>query len=162
MKPLSLLQNTRLTRFVLETVLANLSEFASVIEQSDFDGVIMTSARSCEAWDKANGQRRTVRVVILFSPSRAGFRFYAVGKATASTLHSSMPNADIRGEHSGIAEQLANFILAEQPCLTKLLYLTGHKNRDTLPNILSDRGVSLHSVKSCSLHRQLWNLFCHF
>ncbi|KAK0192074.1 tetrapyrrole biosynthesis, uroporphyrinogen III synthase [Armillaria mellea] len=120
---------------VLETVLTNITELASVTEQSDFDGVIMTSARSCEAWDKANGTKKD------------GFRFYAVGKATASTLHSSMPNADIRGEHSGTAEQLANFILAEQPCPTKLLYLTGDKNRDTLPNILSGAGISLHSVK---------------
>ncbi len=58
-----------------------------------------------------------------------------------------MPNADIRGESSGTAEQLANFILAEQPRPTKLLYLTGDKNRDTLPNILGGAGVILHSLK---------------
>ncbi len=58
-----------------------------------------------------------------------------------------MPNADIRGESSGTAEQLASFILAEQPRPTKLLYLTGDKNRDTLPNILGGAGVSLHSLR---------------
>ncbi|KAK0442098.1 tetrapyrrole biosynthesis, uroporphyrinogen III synthase [Armillaria borealis] len=120
---------------VLETVLTNITELASVTEQSDFDGVIVTSARSCEAWDKAN------------STGKDEFPFYVVGKATASTLRSSMPNADIRGESSGTAEQLANFILAEQPRPTKLLYLTGDKNRDTLPNILGGAGVVLHPLK---------------
>ncbi len=43
---------------VLETVLTNITELASVTEQSDFDGVIMTSARSCEAWDKASGAEK--------------------------------------------------------------------------------------------------------
>ncbi len=40
---------------VLETVLTNITELESVTEQSNFDGVIMTSARSSEAWDQANG-----------------------------------------------------------------------------------------------------------
>ncbi|KAK0482410.1 tetrapyrrole biosynthesis, uroporphyrinogen III synthase [Armillaria novae-zelandiae] len=120
---------------VLETVLTNLTELASVTEQSDFDGVIMTSARSCEAWDNANGT------------GKDEFPFYVVGTATASTLRSSMPNADIRGESSGTAEQLSNFVLAEQPRPAKLLYLTGDKNRDTLPNILGGAGVSLYSLK---------------
>ncbi len=40
---------------VLETVLTNIIELASVTKQSDFDGVIMTTARSCEAWHQANG-----------------------------------------------------------------------------------------------------------
>ncbi|SJL16202.1 uncharacterized protein ARMOST_19721 [Armillaria ostoyae] len=102
---------------VLETVLTNIAELASVTGQSDFDGVIMTSARSCEAWDKANGT------------GKDEFPFYVVGKATASTLGSSMANADIRGESSGTAEQLANL------------------NRDTLPNILGSAGVFLHSLK---------------
>ncbi len=43
---------------VLETVLTNITELASVTEQSDFDGVIMTSTRSCETWDKANGTEK--------------------------------------------------------------------------------------------------------
>ncbi|KAK0204209.1 tetrapyrrole biosynthesis, uroporphyrinogen III synthase [Desarmillaria ectypa] len=122
---------------VLETVLINITELALVTAQGDFDGIIMTSARSCEAWDKANGTGKDAKE----------FPFYVVGKATASTLRSIIPNADIRGESSGTAEQLANFILAVQPRPTKLLYLTGDKNRDTLPNILGAAGVSLHSLK---------------
>lgn len=104
----------------------------------------------------------------------------------ASTLRSTTPNADIHGESSGTAEQLAKFILAERPRPTKLLYLTGDKIRDTLPSILGGAGVSLCSLKVnetqgnstflqylkkivpenrlghgglCSLHRQLLNLF---
>ncbi|KAK0449618.1 tetrapyrrole biosynthesis, uroporphyrinogen III synthase [Desarmillaria tabescens] len=120
---------------VLETVLTNITELASVTAQGDLDGVIMTSARSCEAWEKANGT------------GKDEFPFYVVGKATASTLRSITSSADIRGESSGTAEQLANFILGEQPRPTKLLYLTGDKNRDTLPSILGGAGVSLHPLK---------------
>ncbi|KAK0204231.1 hypothetical protein DFS33DRAFT_1384488 [Desarmillaria ectypa] len=40
----------------LETRPTNITELASVTTQGDFDGVIMTSTHSCEAWDKANGR----------------------------------------------------------------------------------------------------------
>ncbi|SJL12708.1 uncharacterized protein ARMOST_16139 [Armillaria ostoyae] len=43
---------------VLEAVLTNITQLASVTAQEDFDGVIITNARSCEAWDKANGITR--------------------------------------------------------------------------------------------------------
>ncbi|KAG7447043.1 tetrapyrrole biosynthesis, uroporphyrinogen III synthase [Guyanagaster necrorhizus] len=120
---------------VLETVLTNINELASVTAQGNFDGVVMTSARSCEAWYQANGAAKNE------------CPFYVVGKATASTLRCTIPNADIRGECSGTAEQLANFILAERPRPTKLLCLTGDKNRDTLSSILGAAGVSLYSLK---------------
>ncbi|PBK80570.1 hypothetical protein ARMGADRAFT_1092135 [Armillaria gallica] len=50
---------------VLETVLTNIAELASATEQSDFDGVIVTSARSCETWDKANGAEKDDKISLL-------------------------------------------------------------------------------------------------
>lgn len=84
--------------------------------------------------------------------------FYAVGQSTADALKdirtsypSPMSPADIRGAaESGTSERLAKFIISDLPARqerAKLLYLTGDKNRDTLPNILSDGGVDLVSLK---------------
>ncbi|KAF9052362.1 tetrapyrrole biosynthesis, uroporphyrinogen III synthase [Hymenopellis radicata] len=55
--------------------------------------------------------------------------FYVVGKATAAALRNS----------SGTAEQLAHFIMGNRSHSghPTLLYLTGDKNRDTLPSILT-------------------------
>ncbi|KAJ7227101.1 tetrapyrrole biosynthesis, uroporphyrinogen III synthase [Mycena pura] len=55
-------------------------------------------------------------------------------------LHSPFVPTDIRGESSGTSEELAKFILTDLkppgPKRRPLLYLTGDKNRDTLPEIL--------------------------
>jgi hypothetical protein len=75
-----------------------------------------------------------------------------VGKSTASSLHAiraAHPNSpfvpsNIRGESSGTSEQLARFILSDlKSSSTPLLYLTGDKNRDTLPDILRDGSLKL-------------------
>lgn len=86
--------------------------------------------------------------------------FYVVGKTTAAALraiHDDFPgrNApqDIRGETSGTAEQLAKFIVEDLDQFgggtVKLLYLTGDKNRDTLPTILTSAriGITLHTLQ---------------
>lgn len=58
---------------------------------------------------------------------------------------------DIRGgSETGTAERLAEFILKDLPSdatSRKLLYLTGDKNRDTLPRILESGGVELDSLQ---------------
>ena len=82
--------------------------------------------------------------------------FYVVGAATATALAAistvagatSLAPKDIRGaEESGTSERLAQFILTDLPSTgahsRRLLYLTGDKNRDTLPKILKDGGVEL-------------------
>lgn len=84
--------------------------------------------------------------------------FYVVGEATATALseiHSVagqtlLAPRDIRGAaESGTSEKLARFILYDLPDTgyRKLLYLTGDKNRDTLPNILRDGGIELQSLQ---------------
>ena len=82
--------------------------------------------------------------------------FYVVGKATASVLaeirdlygYSHLVPKDIRGESSGTSENLARIILADMERKpAKLLYLTGDKNRDTLPKILKEGDVELELLK---------------
>lgn len=57
----------------------------------------------------------------------------------------------IRGSsETGTSERLAHFILEDLPAKEsrrKLLYLTGDKNRDVLPNILKGGDVELESLK---------------
>jgi len=81
--------------------------------------------------------------------------FYVVGGATAKALAAVSdlcgpgPN-DIRGgSQTGTSERLAHFILDDIPEREgkKLLYLTGDKNRDTLPKILAEARVTLESLQ---------------
>ena len=85
--------------------------------------------------------------------------FYVVGEATARALLAirdldgrcadyAPTQGNVRGAgEAGTSEKLAHSIvddLARAPrdsARTQLLYLTGDKNRDTLPRILADAGV---------------------
>lgn len=88
--------------------------------------------------------------------SWAHIPFYVVGETTASSLRDIAtaypgPFAPqiIRGADSGGDERLAHFILDDLSSTrgTRLLYLTGDKNRDTLPNILGGAGVELVNLQ---------------
>ncbi|KAI0641004.1 tetrapyrrole biosynthesis uroporphyrinogen III synthase [Trametes meyenii] len=160
---------------VLETVHKNLNALADVVRGSagskqlspraDTDaryaGVIVTSGRACEAWravvqELAEGPHNTQ-----IGSDWSTVPFYAVGAATATALQAiqtaypASPHVprDIRGgAESGTAEKLAHFIvsdLAEAGLSSsrRLLYLTGDKNRDTLPKILGDGGLELESLQ---------------
>lgn len=148
---------------VLETNLTNTNELARVLSNdtgTSFSGVIFTSARACEAWKNASdlvaapslGLYHTGQAQSLLELSLArwcALPFYVVGKSTASTLR-ELDHApkDIRGEDSGNAEQLARYILNDTRQMSgKLLYLTGDKNRDTLPSILASGGLALHQIQ---------------
>ena len=56
------------------------------------------------------------------------------------------------------AQQLAHFILSDLSARTdgsmarRLLYLTGDKNRDTLPNILTSAGIVLDALHVYATH----------
>ncbi|KAF4568431.1 hypothetical protein EYR40_010161 [Pleurotus pulmonarius] len=132
---------------VLETILTHTDELARVLSSdtnTSSSGVILTSARACEAWKNASD--------LVAAPSLArwcALPFYVVGKSTASALR-ELDNApkDIRGEDSGNAEHLARYILNDTRQMSgKLLYLTGDKNRDTLPSILASGGLVLHQIQ---------------
>jgi len=67
---------------------------------------------------------------------------------------------DIQGQETGNGEQLARFVLENGDRNSnnkKLLYLTGDKNRDTIPKILSSNTVQgppiiLHSLQVYETH----------
>jgi uroporphyrinogen-III synthase len=147
---------------VLQTTLTNISLLADIVSAGGYSGVIVTSARVCEAW-KAAAQS------ILSSPTSntsnslwLSVPFYVVGKATASALsslhdlfpathHHLLPSPTmIRGQESGNAEQLAKFIVQDVKASgreSNLLYLTGDKNRETLPSILNTAGLKFEPVQ---------------
>ncbi|KAJ7475764.1 tetrapyrrole biosynthesis, uroporphyrinogen III synthase [Mycena latifolia] len=141
---------------VLETVFTNIASLTDIVRHDVQHGaVIITSGRACEAWGQVVDALESEQV----SRKEADWSstpFYVVGKSTASALnsirsahpHSPFAPLDIRGESSGTSEQLARFILADlelsPPSKRRpFLYLTGDKNRDTLPDILRDGNVEL-------------------
>ncbi|KAJ3868517.1 tetrapyrrole biosynthesis, uroporphyrinogen III synthase [Lentinula novae-zelandiae] len=140
---------------VLETALMNLENLKQTIAAGPkVDGVIMTSARSCEAWKAVVAQSADEQTQLW-----SNVPFYVVGAATAASLREIYPKPNqIRGEHSGTAELLARFILEQTPgnrpkCL---LYLTGDKNRETLPKVMDEGHVDLVSLqvyKTCGSSR---------
>lgn len=117
---------------VLETVLENLESLSRIIRGSDDQctaaGVIVTSARAVDACAHAGADIDWGKV-----------RFYAVGPATAAQLaRLPHPPRDVRGTESGTAERLARFIVQDAKRGERLLYLTGDKNRDTLPRVVRE------------------------
>ncbi|KAL1749081.1 tetrapyrrole biosynthesis, uroporphyrinogen III synthase [Schizophyllum fasciatum] len=124
----------------------------------EFDGVIVTSSRACEAWKRAV-QRICPDAAQAPSETTDGWAttpLYAVGRATAVALRSiaDSPAAprDVRGEATGTGEQLAHFIVDDvrsenRTSPARLLYLTGDKNRDTVPNILTEAGIAFEPLQ---------------
>ena len=114
---------------VLETVLENLDSLSRIFRGSDeVDGVIVTSARAVDACAHAGADIDWGNV-----------RFYAVGPATAAQLaRLPIPPRDVRGTESGTAERLAHYIVQDAKRGERLLYLTGDKNRDTLPRVVRE------------------------
>jgi len=82
--------------------------------------------------------------------------FYVVGTTTGNVLR-RMPaspftpsSRNIVGEGSGTGEALARLIIEDQSCRTTklpLLYLTGDKNRDTLPKLIKAAGLDLEPLQ---------------
>lgn len=137
---------------VLETVLVSLEKLRVVFREAKVDGVIMTSTRSCEAWKTVVGQMTEEEDPWSSTP------FYVVGGATAAFLREIYPNGQIQGEQTGTAEKLARFIVEDLQGVRpkRLLYLTGNKNRETLPKVLEEAGVeleSLHVYETCGSSR---------
>ncbi|KAF9442818.1 tetrapyrrole biosynthesis, uroporphyrinogen III synthase [Macrolepiota fuliginosa MF-IS2] len=169
---------------VLETSFTNLPTLQCLITGNPrpkaYSGVIITSKRSCEAWTTAL-QNCLSSLRPEDDISHIGLKsslavwskvpFYAVGKGTAAALRDfeSIGSSsgidfrpDIRGEASGTGEQLAHFILDEiknddGDNKNTLLYLTGDKNRDTIPKILSSdegrtQGIELDALQVYETH----------
>ncbi|KAG6830141.1 hypothetical protein H0H92_002005 [Tricholoma furcatifolium] len=144
----------------LETISTNLSALKDLIKNGptakELEGVVITSARSCEAWKTAVDELMTDPVSTMAGEdSWNSTAFYVVGQATASALaevrqtHGQTPYTPeiICGETSGTGERLAQFILDLHVKPKRLLYLTGDKNRDTVPLMLGKAGIDLYSLK---------------
>ncbi|OAX33113.1 tetrapyrrole biosynthesis, uroporphyrinogen III synthase [Rhizopogon vinicolor AM-OR11-026] len=137
---------------VLETAIVGREQLAHKLSlgpaKQSLAGVIVTSGRAVEAWSEV----AQALIVKWWSVP-----FYAVGEATSTALRDLCETTpmysprDIRGgSDTGTAERLAGFILKDLPSdgtSRKLLYLTGDKNRDTLPRILESGGVELDSLQ---------------
>ena len=117
---------------VLETVFENLDSLSRIFREGDdqctVDSVIVTSARAVDACAQAGADIDWEKV-----------RFYAVGPATTAQLaRLHNPPRDVRGTESGTAERLAHYIVQDTKRGERLLYLTGDKNRDTLPRVVRE------------------------
>ncbi|KAI0632717.1 tetrapyrrole biosynthesis uroporphyrinogen III synthase [Trametes polyzona] len=130
-------------------------------EGARYAGVIVTSGRACEAWRAVVQELEDALLLTSALRAATGWAsvpFYVVGNGTASALSSiatAFPESpyvprDIRGgAESGTAEKLARFIVSDLPNTgsRRLLYLTGDKNRDTLPKALGEAGIELESLQ---------------
>lgn len=86
----------------------------------------------------------------------SGIPFYVVGTTTGNALR-NMPvspftpcSQNIIGEGSGTGEGLARVIIEDQRGRAHkhpLLYLTGDKNRDTLPALIQGAGLDLEPLQ---------------
>ncbi|KAH0834148.1 beta-glucan synthesis-associated protein-domain-containing protein [Lanmaoa asiatica] len=146
---------------VLETVLVHVNALRDKIvcgpNAQGLSGVIVTSKRAVEAWCEA------IRSIPPLSrTTQADWRtvpFYVVGDATAaaaSEIRTAFPsmahlapgeNRVCGGADAGTAERLAACILREGCQGQRMLYLTGDKNRDTLPGMLSTGEVALETLE---------------
>ncbi|KAI6137664.1 tetrapyrrole biosynthesis, uroporphyrinogen III synthase [Pisolithus tinctorius] len=156
---------------VLETTLVHLEQLASKIDDGPsvhrFTGVVVTSKRSIEAWNRAvdcivtrsreNDVVREVGSGGEDETSWAPIPFYILGDVTAGAareLRKRLPHGlgpmDVRGGSGvGSAEQLAKVILEDGDVSgsKKMLYLTGDKNRDTMSKMLTQGGVEMEELQ---------------
>jgi uroporphyrinogen-III synthase len=118
--------------------------------------VILTSARSADAWRDALVALYDANVDASVLRSWEALPFYVVGSATATALtapDAARPNlplpVDIRGAaETGTSTRLAEFIvedLAGVHC--EMLYLVGDKNSDALPEIVKKAGIQLQVLQ---------------
>ncbi|KAI0070877.1 tetrapyrrole biosynthesis uroporphyrinogen III synthase [Panus rudis PR-1116 ss-1] len=146
---------------VLETTAVNITQLRDIIisgpANGEFGGVIITSARAVEVWgDVLKGLVEDD--IELPGIDWTKIAFYVVGQATHTALanlsqlsHGSplAPKKILGGSETGNAEKLAHYILHhhDRSSFSKFLYLTGDKNRDTLPSILGGGGFELLPVQ---------------
>ncbi|GAA5920103.1 hypothetical protein JCM1841_004098 [Sporobolomyces salmonicolor] len=140
---------------ILDTGFVNLPQLAQAIQHvhaaRHYAGVIMTSARSAEAWSLARG------LLPAEPPACSSLPFFVVGLNTRTALLRSpsppAPSSVHGASTTGTGDLLARYILSHRPLLPTpslnrpLLYLTGDKNRDTLPRLLKEGGVETRPLQ---------------
>ncbi|KPV72091.1 uncharacterized protein RHOBADRAFT_47274 [Rhodotorula graminis WP1] len=127
------------------------------LHHNHYDAVVLTSARSVDAY-----RQQLAHDPAPPSPPST-IPFFVVGQATHDALAPLVPPSTpiLGARESGTGEALAHFILdhfarspppsssSAPPLRTRptLLYLTGDKNRDTLPRLLADGGIAAHELQ---------------
>ena len=152
---------------VLDTAFPHPHLLGQELEQlhdGHYDGVVLTSARSVDAY-----RRQLAHDPAPPSPPPS-LPCFVVGQATHDALAPLVPPSTpiLGARESGTGESLARFILAHfahsspsssstsspPPRRTRtLLYLTGDKNRDTLPRLLADGGITAHELQVYATRR---------
>ncbi|POY72892.1 hypothetical protein BMF94_4053 [Rhodotorula taiwanensis] len=155
---------------ILETTYCNQDQLERAVEAvhaasgAEYDGVVLTSARSVQAYCAAQSALADARKTPLLPPS---IPYFVVGHPTCTALRGAPcpPTEDrvLGADAGGTGERLAEYIVqhfqdhderrvtshnarngsGERPRRPRLLYLTGDKNRDTIPRRLSDAGIDL-------------------
>lgn len=130
-----------------------------------YGAVVITSSRAANSWvsgikDVLEGQSDESAGNAIASWNEVPF--YVVGKATQTALKESdallpAPLQILGAEKAGTGEKLARYIASTYGETTnsdeniearpEILYLTGDKNRETLPSILSEAGIKHHKMK---------------
>ncbi|KAK7680760.1 hypothetical protein QCA50_016068 [Cerrena zonata] len=148
---------------VLETGAVNVAELQTYISngpgKEGIGAVVITSARAVEVWKEAIDALAQDNIGTA-DADWTSLPFYVVGEATATALadlsreHRDsryIPHNILGGAESGTAEKLAHYILKHHPLHEDphptFLYLTGDKNRDTLPSILTTGGITLRPLQ---------------
>ncbi|GAA5967847.1 hypothetical protein JCM8115_000381 [Rhodotorula mucilaginosa] len=156
---------------ILETQFCNQDKLRSAVEQvhaaaaadSDpptWDGVVMTSARSVEAYCAAQRDLAHSADRPLPAPS---IPFFVVGHPTCTALQRApcppCQEQVFGAEESGTGERLAEYIVQHfhaaqsgEPTSSmkkrpRLLYLTGDKNRDTIPRRLAAGNIDFDPLQ---------------
>ncbi|KAL2268146.1 hypothetical protein VTJ83DRAFT_2992 [Remersonia thermophila] len=122
-------------------------------EGSAYGGLIFTSQRAVEAFTSLVQERRGEE------PDRWPFLqdvpVYSVGPATTRALKAvpQSPPLQVFGEHTGIGDKLAPFILEhyaewykDREVKPPLLFLVGEKRRDIIPKVLTGAGWKVDEV----------------
>ncbi|KAL2127891.1 hypothetical protein VTI74DRAFT_10020 [Chaetomium olivicolor] len=118
---------------------------------SAYGGLIFTSQRAVEAFAKLVEERRGDDGW----PHLQDVPVYSVGPATTRALKAvpQTPPLQVFGEHTGIGEKLAPFILEhyggwyrDREPKPPLLFLVGEKRRDIIPKVLTEAGWRVDEV----------------
>ena len=134
---------------VLGHVLRNQAELWSAIEGEHYSGVIFTSQRAVEAWREALHSVQKHQTATHWRDTPC----YVVGPTTAALLQAiegdHAPRTVSGTEQSGTSETLAAFIVQQLEASRPphpLLYLTGDKRRENLPEILAKASIPVHEL----------------
>lgn len=112
-------------------------------DQNRYAGLIATSPRAARALQRVFEEDEALQAPWKDAP------VYVVGPKTGERFRSL--GFDVRGEQTGEADALASLITDADP-RRPLLFLSGNRRRDTLPNALQNSGVPYDEIVVYETH----------